>query len=260
MSQLLAPHEGPAFVVERAEARSAFVLSCDHAGYAIPESLGNLGLSLAERQRHIGWDIGALGVARALSARLDAALVWQPYSRLVVDCNRPMSSAGLIPERSEATEIPGNRGLAEADRERRVAAIHTPYHQAITALLDARVAAGSPSIFVAVHTFTPRYLGHERPWHVGVLSGDHRDLADSLLGVLKQEPDLVVGDNEPYRIDADDYGVPVHGIERGLLHVAIEIRQDLVTEETGQRHWADRLCGWLKRACSVLGDEAIDKV
>jgi predicted N-formylglutamate amidohydrolase len=239
---LLEPGEPAPVTVVNETGGSVFFLACDHAGRRFPRRLGTLGLAEADTQRHMAWDIGIAGVGRELSARLDATLVLQTYSRLVVDCNRDPGVPSSIPEISEATEIPGNRGLGPAQREARVAAIFRPYHAAITAALDRRTAAGRPSVLIALHSFTPVFKGVARPWHVGVLFNRDGRLARPLLRLLQAEDGLVVGENEPYRVtDATDYTVPVHGERRGLYHVEIEIRQDLIADAAGQAAWAARL-------------------
>jgi predicted N-formylglutamate amidohydrolase len=74
-------------------------------------------------------------------------------------------------------------------------------------------------------------------------------LARALLRVLRSEPSLVVGDNEPYAVsDITDYAIPVYGEKRGLLHVGLELRQDLIAGEVGQDEWAERLANALPRA------------
>jgi len=245
---LLAADEPAPFVVERAEAASPFFLTCDHAGTRLPRTLGDLGLAPGALLTHVGWDIGALDVARALSARLDATLVWQPYSRLVVDCNRPANSAQLIPARSEQTEVPGNRGLDAQARAARLAAVHAPYHEVIAHLLDARAARRQASVYLAIHSFTPVYHGAVRPWHLAVLSGADRRFAEALIAQARRTGDLVVGDNEPYRIDAEDYGIPEHALARGLPNALLEIRQDLLSAHGAASDWAERLAGLLENA------------
>ena len=252
MTALLAADEAAPVLHEHPTGASPFLISCDHAGNLIPRSLGDLGVSLADRARHIAWDIGALGVARELAQLLDAELVAQRYSRLVIDCNRPPDSAELITTRSEATDIPGNRDLPSAARAARTSLIYAPYHDQLRALLDARASSAHQTIFVAVHSFTPVYLGQARPWHLGILAGDDRRLANPMLEYLRRQSDLCVGDNEPYRIDEKDYGIPVHALARGLPHVLIEIRQDLIAQLGEQRVWAQRLADVLNAARAVL--------
>jgi predicted N-formylglutamate amidohydrolase len=225
-----------------AAGRSPFFLTCDHYGRLIPRVLGDLGLPEAELTRHIAWDVGIAGVAEQLSKQLDAHLVVQRYSRLVIDCNRPPDAASSIPRISEATTIPGNEGLAREAAELRRAKIFDPYHRRIDEIIDARRSAGLPTVLVSLHSFTPVYAGIARPWHIGTLY--HRDthLPPLLLKGLRAEGDLVVGDNEPYAVSDDtDYTIPVHGEARGLFNTGIEIRQDLISDPAGEKSWADRL-------------------
>jgi predicted N-formylglutamate amidohydrolase len=222
--------------------RSPFLLTCDHYGRLIPRKLGDLGLGESELARHIAWDIGIAGVAELLSKHLDAHLVAQRYSRLVIDCNRPPHVASSIPIISEATTIPGNEGLTHEARAARRTQIFEPYHQRIDEVIDQRIAAGQPTVLVSLHSFTPVYAGIARPWHVGTLY--HRDeiLPPLLLKSFGAERDLVVGDNEPYAVsDETDYTIPVHGEARSLMNSGIEIRQDLIGDQAGQRQWAERL-------------------
>ncbi|MGE8215682.1 N-formylglutamate amidohydrolase [compost metagenome] len=239
---LLGPSDPAPFVVHQAQGRSSYLLIADHAGQQVPASLAGLGLPQAELDRHIGWDIGIGGVTVALARQLDAWAITQTYSRLVIDCNRPLASPTLMPETSDRTRVPGNHGVSALHRQQRIDAIHAPYHARIDAELDVRRAQARPTLLVMMHSFTPRMDDTARPWHVGVLY--HRDtrFAHALLRALGDEGDLVVGDNQPYSVSStSDYAVPVHGEGRGLVHVELEIRQDLIADDVGQRAWAERL-------------------
>ncbi|HEV2303079.1 MAG TPA: N-formylglutamate amidohydrolase [Stellaceae bacterium] len=248
-ASLIAADEPEPVTLLREGGRSPFFLTCDHGGRAIPRRLGRLGLSEAETWRHIAWDIGIAEVGRRLSEALDAALIGQAYSRLVIDCNRDPRVASSIPTVSETTEIPGNRGLGEAERSARRQAVFAPYHAALAAALDRRIAAGRITVLVALHSFTPVFKGAARPWHAGVLYNRDDRLARPLLAVLRREAGLEIGENEPYRVtDETDYTVPVHGERRGLVHVEIELRQDLIGEPAGQAEWAGRLARLLPAA------------
>ncbi len=250
---LLAPGE-PAQIIEyRTAGASPFLLVCDHAGRDIPRRLHGLGLPEKERAHHIGWDIGIAGVARALADRLDAAAVMQRYSRLVIDCNRPPGSPESIVSESDGTAIPGNENMSAPDAAARVREIFEPYHSTIDRHLDARKNAQAPVILISLHSFTPSYHGVARPWQAGVLYHRYRVLADALRSELSAPGDLTVGDNEPYTVDDEtDYTIPVHGERRGIPHVAIEIRQDLIDEEPGQRQWAARLAELLPKAAAKI--------
>ncbi|MCY4283842.1 MAG: N-formylglutamate amidohydrolase [Thiotrichales bacterium] len=248
--------------VVRPSGASPFFLTCEHAGREFPARLGTLGLTGPDLDRHIAWDIGAAAVARGLSERLDATLVLQRYSRLVVDCNRVPDADDFVTELSEDTLIPGNRGLSDAEIDTRAAEIFHPYHDRIHDLLEARVAADRLTVVVSVHTCTPVYHGVHRPWHIGVMYEHDDRLARAMLAVLREEGEeagLVVGDNEPYFMTSDtDYSMPRHGQGRGVPHVGFEIRQDLVESAPGQHEWAERMervlresLGRLKRAGEV---------
>ena len=221
---------------------SPFLLTSDHYGRVLPRALGDLGVAESELTRHIAWDIGIAGVAEQLSEMLDAHLVAQRYSRLVIDCNRPPGAVSSIPVLSEATSVPRNEGISEQEREARRREIFEPYHHRIDAVIDGRVHAKRPTVLVSLHSFTPVYAGVARPWHIGALYNRDTVLPRLLLKHLHAESDLVVGDNEPYAVsDLTDYTIPVHGEARGLINTGIEIRQDLIGDQSGQQQWAERL-------------------
>ena len=211
--------------------------------------LADLGLPAQQLQRHIAWDIGALGVASQVAAALDAPLVAQNYSRLVIDCNRDPAVASSIATLSEATEIPGNKDLTEEHRLARRRDIFDPYHNHIRELLDERAAAGRPTILVAQHSMTDIFQEARREMHAAVLYNRDRRFARLVLEGLRHEPGVVVAENQPYFLsDATDYTIPRHGEARNLPHVEIEIRQDLLLDEAGQRQWAQRITRALQEA------------
>lgn len=246
---LLAADEPPPFMELGRQGQSNFVILVDHASPRIPRALGDLGLPSSELQRHIAWDIGALGVARRMAAALDAPLVAQNYSRLVIDCNRDPKVAASIPAVSESTEVPGNIGLSADEIAARRAEVFDPYHDHVRALLDERLAAGRPTILVAQHSMTNIFKGQRREMHAAVLYNRDRRFAGLVLDRLRRETDLQIGDNEPYFVsDETDYTIPRHGEARGLPHVEIEIRQDLIGEDTGQHAWARLITRALQHA------------
>jgi predicted N-formylglutamate amidohydrolase len=241
-SLLVDGEDVPPVLEHQTAGRSPFLLTSDHYGRIIPRKLGDLGLPASELTRHIAWDIGIAGVAERLSNQLGAHLIAQRYSRLVIDCNRPPEAPSSIPRISEATIIPGNHGITREAAEMRRREVFDPYHLRISEVIDARLRDGRPVVLVSLHSFTPVYAGVARPWHIGTLYQSDTRLPPLLLKFLRAEPDLVVGDNEPYAVsDETDYTIPVHGEKRGLMNTGIEIRQDLITEKAGQREWADRL-------------------
>ncbi|WP_049622082.1 N-formylglutamate amidohydrolase [Frateuria defendens] len=252
--RLLADDEPAPFTVHRPDAGSPFFLTCDHAGRLVPRRLRALGLPASELERHIAWDIGAEGLARVLAGRLDAWLICQTYSRLVIDCNRPFESPTSIPLRSERTDVPGNRDLDAAAVAARREEIFLPYHRRTEDELDRRAALGRPTILVTVHSFTPVYLDEERAWQLGVLYQRDARLAHALLALMREDGRWTVGDNQPYAVsDASDYAIPVYGERRGLPHVELEVRQDLIADEAGQREWGERIAAWLVEAARRAG-------
>ena len=264
-AELLCDSDVTSVTIRCADSRVPFVLVSDHAGRAIPQRLGTLGLCDADLARHIAWDIGVAGLGERLSETLGATLVAQTYSRLVIDCNRRPGHPTSIAPVSDSTPVPGNEALSPGQSAAREHAIFAPYHAAIAARLDARLAAGQPAVLVALHSFTPRLrapsrptpgdAGGNRPWHVGVLHNHDPRFALILRDLLAEEGDLVVGDNAPYALsDLDDYTVPVHGEQRRLPHVEIEIRQDLIADAHGEAAWAARLARLLPLACQRFGE------
>jgi predicted N-formylglutamate amidohydrolase len=238
----LSTHEVPPVLELNPAGNSPFLITCDHYGRLIPETLRDLGLPESELVRHIAWDIGIAGVAEQMAKALGAHLIAQRYSRLVIDCNRPPEAVSAIPLISEATTVPGNDGLSQEAKARRRELFFDPYHRRIDDVIDARRARGQPTVLVSLHSFTPVYAGIQRPWHIGTLYQHDKQLPPLVLQGLRAEPGLVVGDNEPYAVsDATDYTIPVHGEKRGLMNTGIEIRQDLITDVSGQTEWAERL-------------------
>jgi predicted N-formylglutamate amidohydrolase len=250
MSQALLESDEPSPIeIAFADAPGPFVILCDHAGRKVPRSLGSLGLSEDELQQHIAWDIGAAAVARPLAAALGAPLFLQRYSRLVIDCNRPLSAPDSIPAKSGGIVIPGNTELTAPQAAERARAIFAPYHQAIASALEQR----PRYLLVTMHSFTPELYGERRPFHAGVLYERDTRLSAPLLELLRQESGLVVGDNEPYAASAaTDYAIIEYGERRGAPYVELEVRQDLVSDEAGQRAWAERFARLLRRAAATF--------
>jgi predicted N-formylglutamate amidohydrolase len=256
-ARLLTQADVPPVLEFNTAADSPYFFTCDHYGRIIPRALGDLGVPESELTRHIAWDIGIAGVAERLANEMNAHLIAQRYSRLVIDCNRPPGVASSIPMVSEATTIPGNEGLAPEAAEIRRHEIFDPYHRRIDDIIDARLHRRQPTVLVALHSFTPVYAGIARPWHIGTLYHRDRTLPPLLLKHLRAEGDLVVGDNEPYAVsDQTDYTIPVHGEMRGLINSGIEIRQDLIDDQFGQHQWADRLARILREIEETLRKEA----
>ncbi|MDO9367331.1 MAG: N-formylglutamate amidohydrolase [Sphingopyxis sp.] len=246
---LLSTADPAAAQLFNADGQSPFLIIGDHAGNAIPHRLGTLGLTEADRERHIAWDIGVHDLGMALALALDATFIFQHYSRLVIDCNRDPAHPDAAPTVSDGSVIPGNAALTADRLGARAAAIHAPYHGRIAAELARRAATVRPTIFLALHSFTPTLGGTSRPWEVGILhhEGDTH-FAKALLADLNARPDITVGDNEPYRMDATDYSVPRHAYAAGLPYAEIEVRQDLLANAAGVAAWSLTLCSACKTA------------
>jgi predicted N-formylglutamate amidohydrolase len=242
---LLGPGDPPALREMNPAGRAAMLILCDHASHAVPAALARLGLPDEVLRDHIGWDPGAAAIALRLAERFDAPALLSGYSRLVVDCNRYPHDPASIPEVSDGRAVPGNRGLPAAARAARIAALFDPYHAAIAARLDAFERRGVVPVVISVHSMTPRLAGQDRPWPVALSWRFDARLAPALIEALRAGG-VATGDNEPYGLDpGEDYTIPEHAMRRGLPHLQVEFRQDLVGDDTGARHWADRFAGAL---------------
>jgi predicted N-formylglutamate amidohydrolase len=237
MPSLLSPSDPDPVLLVNPTGICPMLLTADHAGQAIPAKLGDLGVTAADRARHIGWDIGIWGVTTRLAALLNARAIGQAYSRLVIDCNRHPDWPGSVPVISEHTDIPGNINIAPPDRAARVAEIFAPYHTRLATELDQR----PPGALIAMHSMTDIYKNTTRPWPASVLF-NHHDRLGLILAELLRAENMLVGENEPYFVnDTTDYSVPVHAERRGLPYLELEIRQDLIGDDAGQIEWAERL-------------------
>ncbi len=238
---------------------AATLLLCDHASNAVPPRVagGELGLPAADMARHIAYDIGVRGVTLELARLLDAPAILSRFSRLVIDPNRSEDDPTLVMRLYDGAIVPANRRITPDEVERRLAGWHRPYHGAIDAAIEARLARDRPPSLVAIHSFTPRLNGRApRPWHVGVLWRRDDRLAAPLLSRLRAEPDLCVGDNQPYSGQLEGDTLSRHGTRRGLPHVLIELRHDLIATEADQRLWAARLAPMLSEATDAAGERA----
>jgi predicted N-formylglutamate amidohydrolase len=248
-SPLLGPKDIAPVMVERPDADGDVVLVCEHASNRLPLKLGHLGLDEDALSSHVGWDIGALAVARRLSEALDATLVAQAYSRLAYDCNRPPESPAAIPEKSEIYLIPGNAGLTGPQRMARVEALYDPFHAAIEGVLDRRAAIGRPTVLVTVHSFTPVYFGEYRDGRLGILHDSDSGFADAMLRAAETKDAALARRNYPYSaVDGVTHTLQRHAIARGIPNVMLEIRNDLIAAEAGQKEWADIVARLIQQA------------
>jgi len=229
-----------AFEIDGESRASNIVITCDHASNRVPDQIGggSLGLPPAEMARHIAYDVGSDAVARQLGERLDAPAILSRFSRLVIDPNRGEDDPTLIMQLYDGTLIPGNRPLRDEDILWRLDHCYRPYHAAMERLLASR----ENPILIAIHSFTPKLNGHpKRPWHIGILHGKDQRLGLPMLARLRAEPDLCVGENEPYGGHLDGDSIDRHAVKQGRANILIEIRNDLIRTPCDQAAWAARL-------------------
>jgi predicted N-formylglutamate amidohydrolase len=229
-------------------ASSPLLLLCDHASNALPPDVGTLGLAPELFSTHIAYDIGAAAVTRALAAAYGASALLGRWSRLLIDLNRGADDPTIVMKLSDGSIIPGNRDADRAEVARRIAAWHAPYHAAITCELD-RI--GNGAVVLSLHSFTPSWKKVPRPWEVGILYDRDARLAAPLMARLT-EAGFVMGDNEPYTGALDGDTLNIHGTRRGLPHVLIEIRQDLIADDAAAVQFAARLKPILDAALSDM--------
>lgn len=238
-----------AFEIVNRAGTGRFLITCDHASNAVPDWVngGALGLAPEDMQRHIAYDIGCAGVTRRLSQLLDSPAILSRFSRLVVDPNRGEDDPTLVTQLYDGTIVPGNRHITQAELEERLDRLYRPYHDTIDQLMAPDL------IYVAVHSFTPRLSGRSpRPWHMTVLSADDKRFTAPLLAEMEADPDIHTAENEPYVGNLRGDSVHQHALSIGALNALIEIRQDLIETETGQRHWAQKLATCLTAAVGKL--------
>jgi predicted N-formylglutamate amidohydrolase len=225
---------------------SGALLLCDHASNAMPPEYGDLGMPPAELARHIAYDIGAAGVTRAMAEELRAPALLTTFSRLLIDPNRGRDDPTLVMRLSDGAIVPGNARIDEEEVGRRIRRFYDPYDRAIVAALARFAAADIAPAIVSIHSFTPVMKGLARPWHVGVLWDADPRLPVPCIEALRREPDLVVGDNEPYDGALAGDTLDRHAGVRGLSHVLIEVRQDLIAHEADAAQWGLRLARLLR--------------
>jgi predicted N-formylglutamate amidohydrolase len=241
-----------AFELIPGPADSSVLFLCDHASNAVPAVYGDLGLDAAQFQRHIAYDIGAAALTRTLAAAFNAPAVLGRWTRLLIDLNRGPDDPTIVMRLSDGALIPGNAKADEAEFQRRIALYHAPYHSALTATIDAALAAGVSPTLVSMHSFTPAWRDVPRPWHVGVLWDRDGRLAKPLLAAFEAEDGLVVGDNEPYHGALEGDTMWTHGTMRGLPHALIEVRQDLIADAEGIQRMTGIVGRALRRALAEM--------
>ncbi|CTQ55115.1 putative N-formylglutamate amidohydrolase [Roseibium album] len=220
---------------------SGLLLLCDHARNTVPPGYGDLGVPAEQFERHIGYDIGARAVTLELAERLKAPACLTNFSRLVIDPNRGEDDPTLIMRLSDGAVVPGNAKVDANERAYRIEQFHKPYHDLIDDTLGAMVANAAPPVIVSIHSFTPVWRGIPRPWHVTVLWDSDPRAVKPMLEGLRAQDGLIVGDNEPYDGALKNDTMYHHASQGGFAHILLELRQDLIADDTGAQEWADRL-------------------
>jgi predicted N-formylglutamate amidohydrolase len=228
------------FEIIEGPATSRYILVCDHASNWIPPEYDNLGVDPLQLQRHIAYDIGAAELTRALAREMAAPAVLSHFSRLLIDPNRGDDDPTLVMKLSDGAIVPGNARVDDAEVAKRVARFTAPYHAAVDVTIDRALAAAVTPILFSIHTFTPVFHDGPRPWHCSVLWEHDGRFALPLLEALRAEPDIVAGENEPYAGALKGDSMTRHGFDRGLPHAIVEVRQDLLDDESGISAWALR--------------------
>lgn len=202
--------------------------------------------------RHIAYDPGAYGVARALGMLLDAPVIASNFSRLVIDPNRGSDDPTLLMRLYDGTIIPANRHADAAERARRLELCYRPYHDALARLAQAQ---GEDVVIVSMHSFTPQLRGRPpRPWQVGVLYPEGERLSPELIRILARDSAHPIGDNEPYTGYLPGDAIDTHATAKGRPNTLIELRNDLIETEDQQAAWAATLATALLQA---IGDAGI---
>ncbi len=238
----LSSDEAAPFEVVNAGVMAPLLIVCDHASARIPVPYGDLGLRPFDLTQHVASDIGAASLARGMAERLRAPCVLSNFSRLLIDPNRPPGHAQSVLAHSDGVDIPGNRDVTAAQAALRAKTFFWPYHRAVSQAIERLLERDISPTLVSLHTFTPLLGCRSRPWHAAVLWNRERALAHAMLGALRREPALLIGDNEPYDGRSPlGFSMRHHGDTRALANITLEIRQDLVSTNEGAAHWAERL-------------------
>lgn len=238
---MIAGEQAEAFEIIGGDADCGLLILCDHATPIIPPEFADLGLPAEQLARHIAFDIGAEDVTRALAAEFHCPAVLSRFSRLLIDPNRGEDDPTLVMRIADGALVPGNARIGEADINARIQRFYRPYDGAIARTISTMRATGKNPVIVSMHSYTPEMKGRKRPWHITVIWDFDPRLNRSLLDALAREPDLIVGDNEPYQGGYRGDTMDRHVIRAGLAHALVEIRQDLIATPETARAWGKRL-------------------
>lgn len=243
---LIPAEEAEAYEIIPGRAEGGLLLLCDHASARIPPEYADLGLCAEQLSRHIAYDIGAAYATRAIASEFGCPAVLSRFSRLLIDPNRGEDDPTLVMRIADGALVPGNARMGEDEINRRITRFYRPYDEAIARTIATMRATGKNPVILAMHSFTPEMKGRKRPWHVTVIWDFDPRLNMALLEALAREPDLVVGNNEPYQGGYRGDTLDRHVIRAGLAHALVEIRQDLIGTEETARAWGQRLAKLLR--------------
>lgn len=238
----------PPFQTVHGDPACGIILLCDHARNSLPEQYGSLGLPLTEFSRHIAYDIGVEALTLGLAQRLGCPAVLAGFSRLLIDPNRGEDDPTLVMRLSDGTVVPGNHPITSEEITYRKENFYAPYHDAVDLAIEESLSGGINPIIFSIHSFTPEWKGVHRKWHVTMLWDADRRLSNFMVERLSRDPSLVVGDNEPYDGALHNDTLYRHATCRGLAHGLIEVRQDLIADQSGVDEWIDRLAPLLEEA------------
>lgn len=242
--------------ISNPEGSGAALILCEHASNHFPAQFGKLGMQAADQESHAAWDPGARAIALHLSHMLDAPMVASRVSRLVFDCNRPPEAASAMPEKSELIEVPGNRNLTDAQRQKRVNEVYRPFCDAVSDVIKARQNAGMQTVLITVHSFTPIYFGQQRSVEIGILHDDDTAMADAMLANAQSLSHRRVERNQPYGPqDGVTHSLQLHGMANGLANVMLEVRNDLLRSPDDETAMAEELLVLIRPALATLAQQ-----
>lgn len=226
-----AEESAPPFEVRAGSPAASVFITCEHAGARLPDGYD---WHAADRRlvgTHWAYDLGAAELAHELADAVFAPALLARFSRLLVDLNRAEHEETLFRPRAEGAPVELNRGLCDAERERRLARYYRPYHAA----LDANLGAHDAGVVFSVHSFTPLYEGSPRAMELGVLFDLEDELGERLAWHLSNAGFVTVI-NEPYSGKAGlIYAADRHARAHGRRALEIEVRQDLAVDAAFRR-------------------------
>ena len=234
-------NKSEAFEALNEGAVSNVLVLCDHASNHVPPCVngGSLGISEADMNRHIAFDVGARQTALLVAKALNAPMLASRFSRLVIDPNRGEEDPTIMMRIYDHTIVEGNRKANAAEKQRRIEAFHRPYHAAIDAALSNITSKDETPVLVSIHSYTPQLNGRpKRPWHIGILWDDDARIPLPLIKKLSADSEITVGNNEPYSGELRGDTMYSHATKNGYPHVLVEFRHDLIDTPEGQEKWA----------------------